>query len=77
MFSTEEIKKLDAMVRFLYALFEKKEENKTDVIWRGVVRPSICLSVNDSCTLHNSVTIFNIFMQFYRNMYQVRMACHV
>ena len=30
---------------------------------------SVGLSANNSCMLHNSVTIRDIFMQFYRNMY--------
>ena len=43
---------------------KKKHKKKTDVLWRDAV-----LSVNNSCTLHNSVTVEDIFMLFYRNMY--------
>ena len=30
-----------------------------------------------SCTLHNSLTVHDIFMQFYRNVNMVKIMCHM
>ena len=30
-----------------------------------------------SCTLHNSHTVHDIFMQFYRNVYKVKTMCRI
>ena len=29
------------------------------------------------CMPNNSVTIWDIFMKFYRNMYQIKIVCHI
>ena len=45
-------------------------------LYRPLLMFRLILCILHSCTLHNSLNVYNIFMQFYWNIVYVKMMCH-